>query len=92
MSATDNDLQVSTTERKVAFATAVDAEYKLADGRVGVLGRIYGIVLVRTSLLRCLCIQSFPLPANGGREGESSWLSVTPCPERQVVLCAACCS
>ena len=36
MSATDNDLQVSTTERKVAFATAADAEYKLADGRVGV--------------------------------------------------------
>ena len=35
-SATDNDLQVSTTERKVAFATAADAEYKLADGRVGV--------------------------------------------------------
>ena len=34
MSATDNDLQVSTTERKVAFATAADAEYKLADGRV----------------------------------------------------------
>ena len=23
-------------------------------------------------------MQSFPLPANGGREGESSWLSVTP--------------
>ena len=39
MSATDNDLQVSTTERKVAFATAVDAEYKLADGRVGVSSR-----------------------------------------------------
>ena len=36
MSATDNDLQVSTIERKVAFATAADAEYKLADGRVGV--------------------------------------------------------
>jgi len=36
MSATDNDLQVSTTERKVAFVTAADAEYKLADGRVGV--------------------------------------------------------
>ena len=36
MSATDNDLQVSTTERKVAFATAADAEYKLADVRVGV--------------------------------------------------------
>ena len=36
MSATDNNLQVSTTERKVAFATAADAEYKLADGRVGV--------------------------------------------------------
>ena len=73
MSATDNDLQVSTTERKVAFA---DAEYKLADGRVGVLGRIYGIVLVRTSLLRCLCIQSFPLPAGG--KGEQ--LTVTPVP------------
>ena len=39
MSTTDNDLQVSTTERKVAFATAVDAEYKLADGRVGVSSR-----------------------------------------------------
>ena len=25
-------------------------------------------------------MQSFPLPANGGREGESSWLSVTPVP------------
>jgi len=36
MSATANDLQVSTTESKVAFATAVDDEYKLADGRVGV--------------------------------------------------------
>ena len=39
MSAADNDLQVSTTERKVAFATAADAEYKLADGRVGVSSR-----------------------------------------------------
>ena len=28
MSATDNDLQVSTTERKVAFASAADAEYQ----------------------------------------------------------------
>ena len=36
MSATDNDFQVSTTERKVAFATAADTEYKLADGRVRV--------------------------------------------------------
>ena len=40
MSATDNDLQVFTTERKVAFATAADAEYKLADGRVGVRSRL----------------------------------------------------
>ena len=36
MSAIDNDLQVSTIERKVAFETAADAEYKLADGRVRV--------------------------------------------------------
>jgi len=42
MSATDNDLQVSRAERKVAFATAADAEYKLADGRVGVRSRFTG--------------------------------------------------
>ena len=71
--ATDNDLQVSTTERKVAFTTAADADYKLqTDASVCVLGRIYGIVLVRTSLLHCLCIQSFPLLAGGkGRAADS---------------------
>ena len=73
MSASDNDLQVTTTERKVAFATAADSEYKLADGRVGVRSLTnLRIVFVHTSLLRCLCILLFPLPANGGREGESS--------------------
>ena len=74
MSATDNDLQVSTTERKVAFATAADAEYKLADGRVGVRYRtnLRDRSRPHISAVPCLCIQSFPLPANGGREGESN--------------------
>jgi len=74
MSATDNDLQVSTTERKVAFATAADAEYKLADGRVGVRSQTNLPNRSRPHISAALpiCIQSFPLPANGGREGRAA--------------------
>ena len=67
MSATDNDLQVSRAERKVAFATAADAEYKLADGRVGVRSRFMGSF----SFAHLCCAAS----AYGGREGESSYQS-----------------
>jgi len=80
MSATDNDLQVSTTERKVAFATAADAEYKLADGRVGVRSlmhlrdrsrsrrHISAALPVHEPAILLHAIISSP----GGREGESS--------------------
>ena len=83
MSATDNDLQVSTTERKVAFATAADAEYKLADGRVGVRWLMHLRDRSRPHISAALpvhAIISSPGFLNGGREGESSWLSVTPVP------------
>ena len=55
----------------------------------------HGNVLVRTSLLCCLTIQSFPSErraANGTREGERSWLSAHlcwlshQCLERQVAV------
>ena len=74
MSATDNDLQVSTTERKVAFATAADAEYKLADGRVGVRSQTNLPDRSRPHISAALpiCIQSFSLPANNGREGRAA--------------------
>ena len=96
MSATDNDLQVSTTEQKVAFATAADAEYKLADGRVGV--RLLMHLRDRSRLhisaaLPVHAVISSPGFLNGGREGESSWLSVTPVPRTSsgpLPLCAAC--
>ena len=91
MSATDNDLQVSTTKRKVAFATAADAEYKLADGCVGVHLLMHLRDRSRPHISAALPVHAYHfLPANGGREGESIWLSVTPVPRTSSGHCAAC--
>ena len=70
--ATDNDLQVSTTERKVAFTTAADAEYKLADGRVSVRSRTH----LRD---RSACAYIISSPGER-REGTREQLTVTPVP------------
>ena len=75
MSATDNNLQVSTIERKVAFATAADAEYKLADGRVGVS---YGLRdRSRSHISAALPVHTI---VSFRREGRGEQLSVTPVP------------
>ena len=76
MSATDNDLQVSTTECKVAFATA---EYKLADGRVCVHSRTHLRDRSRPHISAALPVHTI-ISSPGGKEGDSSWLSVTPVP------------
>ena len=49
---------------------------------------VHGNVLVRTSLLHCLCMQSFPNYSpqwTAGGRGDSSWLS-HQCLERQVAV------
>jgi len=78
MSATDNDLQVSTTERKVAFATATDAEYKLADGRVGVSSRFRDHS--RPHISAALPVHTIISSPSERREGRGEQLLVTPVP------------
>jgi len=80
MSATDNDLQVSTTERKVAFATAVDAEYKLADGRVGVRSPTNLRDRSRPHISAALPVHTIISSPSKQREGRGEQLTVMPVP------------
>jgi len=73
MSAADNDLQ-----RKVAFATAADAEYKLADGRVGVRSRLRG--RSRPHISAVLPVHTIISSPGERWEGRGEQLTVTPVP------------
>ena len=77
MSATDNDLQVSTTERKVAFATAADAEYKLADGRVGVRLLMHLRDRSRPHISAALPVHAIISSPGERREGRGEQLAVS---------------
>jgi len=94
MSATDNDLQVSTTERKVAFATAADAEYKLADGRVGVRSLMHLRDRSRQHISAwagyTTACNHFLSRRTAGGKGRAAGCQSHRCLERQVVHCAAC--
>jgi len=69
---------VSTTERKGAFATAADAGYKLADGRVGVS---YGLRdRSRSHISAALPVHTIVSSPGERREGRGEQLSVTPVP------------
>ena len=80
MSATDNDLQVSTTERKVAFATAADAEYKLANGRVGVRSLMHLRDRFRPHISAALPVHTSVSSPGERWEGKGEQLTVTPVP------------
>jgi len=77
MSATDNNLQVSTIERKVAFATAADAEYKLADGRVGVHSRTHLRDRSRPHISAALPVHTIISSSGERREGRGEQLTVS---------------
>jgi len=77
MSATDNDLQVSTTECKVAFATAADAEYKLADGRVCVHSRTHLRDRSRPHISAALPVHTIISSPGERREGRGQQLAVS---------------
>ena len=89
MSATANDLQVSTTECKVIFATAAHAEYKLADGRVGMRSRTNLRDRSRPHISASLPVHTIISSPGEGREGRGEQLAVKShrCLERQVVHC-----
>jgi len=77
MSASDNDLQVSTTQRKVAFATAADAEYKLADGRVGVRSLTILRDRSRPHISAALPVHTIVSSPGERREGRGEQLTVS---------------
>ena len=77
MSATDNDLQVSTTERKVAFATDADAEYKIADGRVGVRSLMHLRDRSRPHISAALPVHAIVSSPDERREGRGDPLAVS---------------
>jgi len=77
MSATDNNLQVSTIERKVAFASAADAEYKLADGRVGVRSRAHIRDRSRPHISAALPVHTIISSLGERREGRGEQLTVS---------------
>ena len=84
MSATDNDLQVTTTERKVAFATAADAEYKLADRRIGASAGVRSRTNLhdrsRPHISAALPVHTIISSPSERREGRGEQLTVTPVP------------
>ena len=86
MSATDNDLQVSTIERKVAFATAADAEYKLADGHVSVRSRTHLRDRSRPHISAALPVHTIISSSRrtAGGKGRAADCQSHPCLERQV--------
>jgi len=77
MPATANDLQVSTTERKVAFATAANAEYKLADGRVGVRSQTNLRDRSRPHISAALPVHTIISSPGEQREGRGEQLAVS---------------